>query len=1079
MLSSTTRKVVYNIAGVQTPISTGYEIPFRIFEDTDINVTISLDTGEETPITTGWTVQEPSSDTGVYKVVFSQEYTFPTGSQKLIIARSVPAEQNVDLRNGDAVDAEVLEEMFDRLTAIAQQLSEETNRALKFPISETPEGIVLPEASKRQRKSLGFDSDGTTLIMFDNPDDAIAQAEAANEQSAQILQNVTTLKGQTDDAKEAAEEAQGKAEDAQAAAEQAKSDTQDIADEAEATIGNSNTTGLRGDAVTAIQAAKADALAAIGESDSAGARGNAIDAISAALAAALTAIGQTDSAGARGAAITAIAETLADALAAIGQSNDAGARGNAISAISQALTNALASIGQSDTAGARGDAISAIAEALQEALLSIGTSDTAGARGDAITAISQALSTALTSWSQQVSADNTAFDNKVAQANTVIDEKVQDASDSASAANDAKEAAEAAQQAAEDARDEAQAIVDIGPATETKLGLVKISDNARGTGTDTGVSQAGMKAELETIDSSLEQHSESISSLDTDIAEAKQDITNLEDAVGTLQDDMTAVEESIENIGTSIMLPIPELDYRVYAANDGGLLKIANTWTGYTGVSVRAKNGSEPSSATDGSAVPADGLAISSNGTWYIRAFSPTNQASPSAILLVSGLKCQKPKFSYNTDLHQVTLSAVTAGSQIRYTTDDSEPTSSSTLYSGPFTVSVTCTIKAKAFKSGLIDSDITEGVAQVAKVWGVVWDRNNSSTKLTRLTPENDPKGIVTETVSSEPVAAKNASDTGSSPFDSEEKLWGELKMRNIVDGVPGAWEDDDSFSLSQPQVMVKMPNKAYYDITKDTAGKKTYYYIADGFAEGLALHPGSGDGKYLARYFQNSSYNSVTGGSAQTTTLTTHRTQATAKGDGFYLGDVAMRALVDLLYIIEYADWNSQQVIGNGNTDAQSANGGTDSMVYHTGINGSTCQYRHLENLWGYYEWVDGILFQNGKIYICTDHTKYASTITEDYQQYGFTYSSTIGQDYITDFAQDDNNAWLMFIPSSCSGGSSSTYVPDYGYLYYSSSVFGLYVGLSSSSSGNGLFCFRSNNTPDGNYSAARLAFEEPSAA
>jgi hypothetical protein len=53
-----------------------------------------------------------------------------------------------------------------------------------------------------------------------------------------------------------------------------------------------------------------------------------------------------------------------------------------------------------------------------------------------------------------------------------------------------------------------------------------------------------------------------------------------------------------------------------------------------------------------------------------------------------------------------VALSCSTAGATIRYTTDGSEPTSSSTLYSSPISVSSTMTIKAKAFKASMTDSD-------------------------------------------------------------------------------------------------------------------------------------------------------------------------------------------------------------------------------------------------------------------------------------------------------------------------------------------------------------------------------------
>ena len=54
-----------------------------------------------------------------------------------------------------------------------------------------------------------------------------------------------------------------------------------------------------------------------------------------------------------------------------------------------------------------------------------------------------------------------------------------------------------------------------------------------------------------------------------------------------------------------------------------------------------------------------------------------------------------------------VTISCDTSGATVRYTIDGSEPTSASTVYSVPIAVnSGTVTVKAKAFKSGMTDSD-------------------------------------------------------------------------------------------------------------------------------------------------------------------------------------------------------------------------------------------------------------------------------------------------------------------------------------------------------------------------------------
>ncbi len=59
---------------------------------------------------------------------------------------------------------------------------------------------------------------------------------------------------------------------------------------------------------------------------------------------------------------------------------------------------------------------------------------------------------------------------------------------------------------------------------------------------------------------------------------------------------------------------------------------------------------------------------------------------------------------NYNS-IQSVVLSCTTFGASIRYTSDNSEPTSASTLYSKPVTAAATTTLKAKAFKLGWFDS--------------------------------------------------------------------------------------------------------------------------------------------------------------------------------------------------------------------------------------------------------------------------------------------------------------------------------------------------------------------------------------
>ena len=1059
MLSNDKSVVRYAISAAVT----AYDIDFPFWDFSEIVVTatnsatgasVVLKKDVDYTITVSEAITDPVYQDGTVNMISDTYKSYDA----LVISRELSLTQDTDYKNGEPINADTLEMSLDRATAQIQQVAEEAGHAMKLPFTEDAGDYTLPEASQRQRKVLGFDSDGKTLVMFSNPDDAIEQANDANAQSSQILQDVTTLKGQAEDAKEAAEEAQGKAEDAQAAAEQAKADTQEIADEAETTIGNSNTTGLRGQAVTAIQTALENALASIGESNSEGARGDAIEAITAALNAALADIGQTDSTGARGEALTAIATALTNALAAIGESNDAGARGAAITAISQALANALNAIGESNSAGARGDAISAIAEALSEALASIGTNDTAGARGAAITAIEDALNAALASWQTQVSADNAALDQKIAGANATIDEKVQDASDSASAAESAKNAAEAAQQAAEEARDEAQAIVDIGPATETKLGLVKISGNARGTATDTAVTQAAMKTELDGIDTSLEEHGQSISNLDTGLEEANQDISSLEER-------MQNAEEEIDNINASVMLPIPQIQLEKNASNDSATLIVTNNWTGYGSVVVRIKNGSDPTETDP--AVPTTGYTITANGNWFVRAFpgeGATNKPSPSACALVSGLRVQRPTMSYNDDTYTVTLNCATAGATIRYTTDGTNPTATTgNVYSGPFTVSVTCTIIFQAYKDGLIASETASGEATVAKIFAVKWPIiGQPSAEVPdgqRLTPSTDPLGLVTETVTQEPQPEITGTQSGFSMFDSYAP-WQTVMLNIEADGSDGPKRGEEGFTYTDKDVMVRFPEKGWLKLTVDTS----YFtiYLSDAPMEGFSAAPWLG--KDIARYETSNNNQSRSG---QTVTVSqsinTMRENARAKGDGWELQDLAVVMGRNILFMIEYASRNSQAKIGRGRCDSSSkiATGGTDAMTYHTGrpagTDGTTAvQYRWIENPWGnVYEWCDGFNTVNGHHYICLDRDNYGSDKTDGYTEVG---SGSFGGGYIQEMYLNPDMPWFIGMPKpGSSTGSDTTYFCDYGYLSGSSTCVLDVSGRWSDGGYCGLFFFR----------------------
>lgn len=66
------------------------------------------------------------------------------------------------------------------------------------------------------------------------------------------------------------------------------------------------------------------------------------------------------------------------------------------------------------------------------------------------------------------------------------------------------------------------------------------------------------------------------------------------------------------------------------------------------------------------------------------------------------------------TSAQSVTLACATSGAEIRYTTNGQDPTSVSALYTTPFSLSASATVKAKAFKSGVLDSPIASAVFSI-----------------------------------------------------------------------------------------------------------------------------------------------------------------------------------------------------------------------------------------------------------------------------------------------------------------------------------------------------------------------------
>ena len=175
-ISTTTIKNSYSGNGSTTT----FNYTFKITDQDDIDVIIRSSSGTETTktITTHYTVTGVGNSGGG-TVVFTAG-NIPASGETVVLRRSTPLTQGVDLIENDPLPANTLEDAFDKLTSISQELQEQLDRSLK--VSKTT-SITTPEftadATARAGKLLGFSSDGNTLEATIDSDSAAQAATSA------------------------------------------------------------------------------------------------------------------------------------------------------------------------------------------------------------------------------------------------------------------------------------------------------------------------------------------------------------------------------------------------------------------------------------------------------------------------------------------------------------------------------------------------------------------------------------------------------------------------------------------------------------------------------------------------------------------------------------------------------------------------------------------------------------------------------------------------------------------------------------------------------------------------------------
>lgn len=307
-------------------------------------------------------------------------------------------------------------------------------------------------------------------------------------------------------------------------------------------------------------------------------------------------------------------------------------------------------------------------------------------------------------------------------------------------------------------------------------------------------------------------------------------------------------------------------------------------------------------------------------------------------------------------------------------------------------------------------NSGLVEGENIVHYIYGVSWD----GTSTTSWTRTDDAVGF------NDPVPYLSGASNYGSPFDNL-MPWSGMQISDRTAGK-----------------MVSIP-KFWYKI-EQTPGNGMKIQIADKEVEGFHVSPAHmdrGDGKgerdvvYIGRYHCASDYKSKTGVKpVASITRSSARTSIHNLGTNIWQSDFAMRFTLWLLYIVEFADWNSQTKIGAGcgNNSSTENMGYTDSMPYHTGTTlssrtskGLGTQYRNIEGLWdNVLDWTDGAYYNNSGMNIILNPANFSDSA-------GGTLIGKPSGGYPSKFSVVSvDGTYQMFYPTEASG-SAITYSCD----------------------------------------------------
>jgi hypothetical protein len=336
---------------------------------------------------------------------------------------------------------------------------------------------------------------------------------------------------------------------------------------------------------------------------------------------------------------------------------------------------------------------------------------------------------------------------------------------------------------------------------------------------------------------------------------------------------------------------------------------------------------------------------------------------------------------------------------------------------------------------------------------------------------------GIKVTDTGSDFVVERVGDDVIQSDFDTISP-WQDMRRCNLADDLTvNAYYGDPTFAYdgSNGQVMVEIPQ--FYWKAYRLSDTEIIYLVSDIQRDGFELYPAfkSDEGEYENLYigaFEATLYDASAGsyagdgvtydyandimasvagfqpisGNSSHLDIEEARQLAENRGSGWSLQYYTAREAINLLFYIEYADFNSQNVLSTGITNLDSGSGNHSQNTGHTtslgnesgevsitpenGATGASTtypfSYRGIENYWGnIWEFVDGINIRDNKPYISNNDFQ-SNLFSEPYSSLGRTLPSSngYGSGQIL-----NNEMGLSTLPTGLNGSSSSYYC-DYYY-------------------------------------------------